>query len=474
MSEDQVNIGLQHRLIGAEDVDWDKDCKNEGTEFLTPFSVVKPLTKINAAHVPLDKDTYQSFSNGEKTVADALKSLKRTSGSTPSGSGSSSGMEEDTTVDISTSASTASAIQGIIDGNDIYHDLGGHVLTFKFEANGSWTLNTSLVFQNFYNGKLVIDLNGNALSLSAGSSVIKLVNCQCPVIVLSSALGDNSSIEKGELVFSSVSNACGILAEECSSVKCQYISFVNNTSSTTQYAFHGLSCDCHFESCAVTNNLFYKGGSKTNNVWNAGGKWIDREKLKAEVSTALDTLEQLGSTWEERLGSNYIVSKGTDATTGVKWIEYSDGLLIQYGSSSVKPIVVTTHAPGSFESSENYVFASEISLPKKYDGTSYLAFGQRDVDLPNFSSTSVQQTTWKGTTVDYVVANSTEIKITYGNLLERPGFVEMNTKKNNYFLFIISNAMTLYNLPFPDCSCVNVNWMTIGTINDSDKTPVIE
>jgi len=448
MSEDQVNIGLQHRLIGAEDVDWDKDCKNEQTEFLTPFSVTKPLSKINSEHVPLDKETYLAL-GGAKTIGEALRTLKRTGGG-GGGGGSSSGMEEDTTVEITSEYSTPADIkENLIDGME--RDLGGNVLTYVFAANLARSFSNPLVFEGFYDGKLVIDLNDNTISLAANvAGVIRLLNCQCIV-----------EIKNGTISFAGQSTASGVTAEGCSSVKCTDISFVNNSSSSNSYAFYGLSTDCHFSSCSVTNGLFYKGGERSNNAWSeVGGKWSAILQQRVAVDDALDKITAIQEGWRDLFADNYIVSRGTNSS-GVSWVEYNSGLLIQWGSTKITQKYFAKNANGVVDSSASKIYAKRITLAKKYSNATYFVQASVSFDC-SYDSKLVDGNLY---------AVPIEPKGTRKVLIPK-GEVSMD---NKHFIIIdygYSTATDSANTQNSELN--NYEWLTIGIIHDDDKTDVEE
>ena len=68
------SIALKKRLIGKEDVDFDISGNGETEYFQTPSGESKKISKINASHIPLTKQTKKSI--GEDNVDAALLMLK--------------------------------------------------------------------------------------------------------------------------------------------------------------------------------------------------------------------------------------------------------------------------------------------------------------------------------------------------------------------------------------------------------------
>jgi len=447
MSDSNIDIGVQHRLLGAEDVEWDANCTNEQVEFETPFGVTKPLTKINASHIPLDNATYLAL-GGPKTVATALQALK--SAMSPSGGGA-SGMGEDTTVAIGASAANAEAVNALISGQD--KNLGGHTLTFQFAANTPRSFNMPLLFQDFRDGKVVIDLNGNTLTmgLALADGLFHFVACQATV-----------EIRNGTVSFVGKGSSPAIKGENSLAVHCAEIAFMNDLSSSEAYAFYGLATDCRFTSCTVTNGLFYKGGSKNGSAWNdASGDWISTNKLSEDVAAGIDRLNTLAESWDEDLSASAIVARGYDAETGAHYREYSNGLLVQWGLADVGVYQVNT--------SNYYFFAAKVrfaaSPRKRYSDNGYLAFVQPtcqfDLTPVLGEDGSLQKFT---SSLDRGPTENTQF------LRSNQAFVPSNLKQTEYFVAIDFNSKSASGIDMPTLPAgAQFEWLTIGTVADSDK-----
>ena len=451
---DRVDIGVQHRLIGAEDVDWDSQCTNETTEFVTPFGVTKPLSKINAGHIPLDNATKLAL-EGAQTVAAALQVLKRNSGQSTPGGGS-SGMAEDTTVAISSSVSSVSLINGLIE--DQGKDLGGNTLTFQFASNSNRSFNGSLDFSGFRNGKVVVDLNGNSMTMSVNlaNGIFHFSECQAVVEVCN-----------GTIVFTSKGTSPAIKAENCLAVHCSEVSFTNDQSSTTSYAVFGLATDCRFTSCTVANGLFYNGGTKSNGNWlDANGAWIQSNKLSEDVEDGIERLNSLAETWDTNLSASAVVSHGYDETTGAHWREYSDGLLVQWGTADVGVYNVTVSNNNRY----NYYYAAKVRFAatprKRYKDNGYLAFIEPSCDVPiepvYGEDTSLQEFTFTSSSLVYdipaFIRLGTNCVIPSGKDIDRFVVVNLNAQTT-------SSSIDAPSVP----NDAKYNWLTIGTVHDSDK-----
>ena len=349
------NIAVQHRLIGAEDIDFDVACKDEKTAFLTPFGVTKPLSKLNARHLPLDNESFIRLGQISKNVGSALMQLKVAIDNIQIEAGS--GLANDKTVVLGSSDNYQDKInteKTACNGN-----LNGKTLTFKFDDNiGVIGLASALELQGFFNGYLVLDLNGNTLNYSASTNaVILLTDCFASIL-----------IKGGTLVF----NSCiyGILAEGCPVVFCSGMSFETNNPATS-YAVYGLGTDVEFASCTVTGCDYYLGGKKENSTWTgkANGMWIAFQDALAGLGGTVDSMLLSINDNTARLDcrADYIVSQGKDDDSGISWIEYKSGRLIQWGicTSEDSDAIRTWTGEGSGSRSQARVSAIDFFKPFK-------------------------------------------------------------------------------------------------------------
>ena len=70
-AQEESELSIDTRLIGAEDIYWDSDGIDEQTSFIDRNGGEHALTLINARHVPLPQNVASSV-GGNMNVADAL------------------------------------------------------------------------------------------------------------------------------------------------------------------------------------------------------------------------------------------------------------------------------------------------------------------------------------------------------------------------------------------------------------------
>lgn len=169
-------INVSKRLIGAEDMSFDT-ANNDGTNQFQVNGRTYNVSKLNARHIPLGRETKEQFGENANTVGEALSYLKNNGGG-----GGGSAMTED--VDISF-ATGSSAVQknAVIELQP--KDLGGHTLSFHFYGERIQH-SAIVVFKGFHNGRLVIDSNNNAATITDDSNyeaLVKIEDCDCEVQV---------------------------------------------------------------------------------------------------------------------------------------------------------------------------------------------------------------------------------------------------------------------------------------------------
>ena len=231
----ETEVLFETRLIGAEDVNWDNSGTGKKETFIDGNGAPHDSSLINAMHVPLPSETRALLDN-EGNVAAGMEVLaNRISAIT---GGSSSSLNEDTTINLD-STQTTSAIQSTIDQQP--KNLGGHTLTFLFSEGFDASLSSSLVFDGFYNGFLVVDLNEDTVSDAASiGSVFHLHDCFCKVEVKNGAVTHTLS-------------DYGIKAERC---PCVYLTGITFTSvgGSGDYGFCGIDSDGVITSCSFVSD----------------------------------------------------------------------------------------------------------------------------------------------------------------------------------------------------------------------------
>jgi len=170
-------VNVSKRLIGAEDMSFDTANNNGSTQFQANGRTYN-VSKLSSRHIPLGREAKEQFGENANTVGEALSYLINNGG----GGGGSSAMTEDKTINFS-SGSSASQKNTVIEQQS--KDLGGHTLTFHFYGERI-EYTATIVFKGFRNGKLVIDSNSNAATVTDSSdfgALVKIEDCDCEVQV---------------------------------------------------------------------------------------------------------------------------------------------------------------------------------------------------------------------------------------------------------------------------------------------------
>lgn len=171
------SINLRKRLIGKEDIDFDTTGEGVKSPFFTASGERKELAKINASHFPLTSETREKLnaSNVDKALSvlsDKVDNFEATDVLT-----------DDLTVTFS-AEDDAETIQNTIDLQK--KNLNGHTLTFVFPDSLDQMLYTSLVWQDFFNGTVVISggKDGSRVAIYDHldiNSLFRIYRCQCEV-----------------------------------------------------------------------------------------------------------------------------------------------------------------------------------------------------------------------------------------------------------------------------------------------------
>ena len=257
---------INKRLLGVEDVNWDETGRGESENFTGSDGTVKVLRKINESYIPLSNDLRELFP-GSTYLNHVLVKLQEMCSSSGGGGGTSAGggMSNDKVVNFSSSMSAAE-IQIIIDEQE--KNLGQHTLTFKFSENSYQLVNQSIVFDGFYNGKIIIDGNGSTVTDTGNIGSLFLFDvCVCPVEFQNFIVQMQSSSYCIE-----AKATLGIFVENCQMTGSEKTFFVNTILSDAE--FDG-NCDFSGGAQKITgyvynwvkeNYLPLKGGRVTGNL----------------------------------------------------------------------------------------------------------------------------------------------------------------------------------------------------------------
>jgi len=232
---------IQTRLFGKEDIDFDTEGTGAQTEYTDLDGNTHPVTKLNASHLPITHSA-RIATEGAANVDDAVKELSKEIRDLAGQNGI--GQSEDRTIVLAEQDSR----QGQI--NEPFRNLGGHTLTFKFPEEGDVNVALApLEFQGFYNGVLVIDLNGCDIHDNGTFSpegVLRIKNCHCHVRII----GDGrSSAGYGKIIFTG--NHYGIAVIESPSCSVEHMAF-ESSSTADDFALYTESGNAFFTSCTFT------------------------------------------------------------------------------------------------------------------------------------------------------------------------------------------------------------------------------
>jgi hypothetical protein len=172
-------INLKKRLIGKEDIDFDITGTNEQENFFTADGGAKQLSKLNASHIPLLQETRSKVN--AVNVDDALAKISEKIDNFEA----SDVLGEDLTINFLPEDDTETIQLKI---NQQKKNLNGHTLTFLFPASLQQNLYSTLEWNDFYNGTVVI-AGGREDSRIAIydnlniNSLFRFYRCQCEVII---------------------------------------------------------------------------------------------------------------------------------------------------------------------------------------------------------------------------------------------------------------------------------------------------
>lgn len=232
---------IQTRLFGKEDIDFDTEGTGAQTQYTDLDGETHPVTKLNASHIPITHSA-RIATEGATNVDDAVKELSKEIRDLAGQNGI--GQSSDRTIVLAEQDSRQSQI------NEPFRNLGGHTLTFKFLEEGEVQVALApLEFQGFYNGVLVIDLNGCDIHDNGTFSpegVLRIKNCHCHVRII----GDGrSSAGYGKIIFTD--NHYGIAVIESPSCSVEHMAF-ESSSTADDFALYTESGNAFFTSCTFT------------------------------------------------------------------------------------------------------------------------------------------------------------------------------------------------------------------------------
>jgi len=237
---------IDTRLLGKEDINFDTDGTGAQDAYTDLNGVSHPVTKLNASHLPIRADT-RSVVDGATNVDEAVSALSNKIQEIEDQQATA--MSEDKTVDFD-QYGDQTARQGAIDAQ--LKNLGGHTLTFQFPGSldTMYISAKPLLFEEFYNGTLVLDLNGVNIQDSGAFSpegVLRIENCHCAVRVINSSTGSTG----GAIQYAD--NHYGVGLYQVPNCSFESIAFIG-TSATNHYAVYSYASNFCFSECSFTNS----------------------------------------------------------------------------------------------------------------------------------------------------------------------------------------------------------------------------
>lgn len=180
MADEKYSIPT--RLIGAEDIFFYVAGESSETTYTDINGVSHVITKLNATHIPITEDASAQVEQAAN-VQSAITVLSRKINEVAAQKAAA--LSEDKTV----SLSDYSGRQALIDAE--FKNLGGKTLTFLFPQNEVSVTTNPLKFYGFYNGTLIIDLNGTTVQDSGAlnpAEVLLVENCNCSVKIINGTI----------------------------------------------------------------------------------------------------------------------------------------------------------------------------------------------------------------------------------------------------------------------------------------------
>jgi hypothetical protein len=169
---------ITKRLIGKEDIAFDVAGNNSSDEYTLPDGGSQSVKRLNASDIPLTKEVRTRF-YGAVSVEEALGKAKDELDNFKA--------FDVLTEDITITFAVEDSVQDIQNKiNAQKKNLGSHTLTFIFPAALSQTLATSLLWEGFTDGNLVIESEDpdNNISLydqANITAIFKIESCSCAV-----------------------------------------------------------------------------------------------------------------------------------------------------------------------------------------------------------------------------------------------------------------------------------------------------
>lgn len=264
MPETQINF--ETRPLAVEDVGFDVDGLGSKSSYTDHNGTPHIITYINASHIPLLFETRSLLDN----VADVDSALALLARRVAAFSQSVTVLAEDTVITLDSTA-LSSTLQTIIDSQP--KNLGGHTLTFQFSEGVDAVLTDTLEFDGFYNGALIIDLNGDTVFDNSDiGSIFYFHDCFCL-----------AGVNNGGITHTHSQNAVSTTRMPCFYL--WDVAFTGGGSNT--FALYATDTDGYVANSCTYSNVTknYLDGIIVQDV---------EEKLSGKANTDLDNLTNAG------------------------------------------------------------------------------------------------------------------------------------------------------------------------------------
>lgn len=284
---------IETRLLGKEDINFDTEGTNAQDEYTDQSGVTHPVTKLNAAHIPLLGDTRSATgaTNVDKALANLAEEIQEVA------TQQSTAMSEDKTIVLDDYEHRQERI------NAQLKNLGGHTLTFQFPASVDVQVSTTpLVFSGFYNGKLVIDLNSDVIADNGTldkDGIVRIENCHC-----------ETTVKDGTIKYLNSNNHYGVVLDQVPNCEFDSVAFIG-ASSTLDYGVYAHISNFYLYQCSFTTSKKQKIDSAYNDVIDVhvadplAHKSLFDEKAAAVHSHAISDVTNLQTSLDGKAASSH-------------------------------------------------------------------------------------------------------------------------------------------------------------------------
>lgn len=369
---------------------------------------------------------------------------------------------------------------------DRFHDLCNGDLcggTVQLDFYNSQPKATYTV-ENFRNGVLMLYLGreGAERHPSEGENcVLHLRDCLCKVYLDGCCQGDAPSVchfKQWEKY--------GIVAERCPNVFIYFINFKSD-GADGKAAVLSLASDISFFLCSFDGDrkICTSDGSYTD------GSCCQIEDVQKNCTKAIEKAVKDLKPLEIKRTPQYVTSCGKDSITGVSWILYNNGRLIQWASGIVPSFSRVEHS-SAFGNDLLYVF--KCKLPKAFKDGYEISLSCTSPMPPNATYTDGNKSesfmTYDTTAKEWNTTNPNKMFSGFGAVLPGIRVLKRYTQRNCFYPSILCNGGSfgfleekkdvLYHRPYFEftelregtkyCKNFTIDFICEGFIDDSQKS----